>query len=150
MAITITPYNLAAKKLLNKEVTLTTIKFMLLNNTATFDATNTTLAQVAGVLSGGHYPNEVYGNGWTEGGETLANVAVTTVTTNDAMLDADDINVTASGGSLPSSPAYKGLLYDATGTILLAFVDFGNDMQAGDTTAFKVVWHANGIFRVNV
>ena len=103
-------------------------------------------------MAGVGHTKEVYGNGWTQGGETLANVTVTVVTTNDTMLDADDINVTATGGPLPPSPAYAGVLYDDTdsGDAPLAYIDFGQDLQAGETTAFKVVWHANGLFRVNV
>ncbi len=39
--------------------------------------------------------------GYTSGGLALANVVVSTVTTNDAKFDADDAVWTASGGSIP-------------------------------------------------
>jgi hypothetical protein len=92
--------------------------------------------------------NEVYGNGWPAGGPTLANVtqtqaAITDVSVNDAMLDADDVSVVASGGSI--GPTYKALLYDHTNEYPIAFIDFGGSQAAGDTTEFKIRWSANGI-----
>lgn len=143
MAVTISRYNHTVKKLLNKEVTYTTLKMMLLSNSATFTAANTTVDQVAGVNTPPR-ANEVSGNGWTTGGITLSNVTVAIATTNDANIDADDISVTASGGSI--GPAYKALIYDATGNIPLWFIDFGQVEEAGDTTDFKFIFNAAGIF----
>lgn len=137
MAVTISRYNHTVKKLLNKEIDYTTLKMMLLNNAATFDATHTALATVAGA-------NEVSGNGWTVGGEPLANVAITIATTNDAKLDADDITKTATGGNI--GPARKALIYDDTGDVPLWFIDFGQDEEAGETTDFKFIFNAAGIF----
>lgn len=140
MAVTISLYNNTVKRLLNKEVTYTTLKLMLLNNTASFTAANTTLSQVS---NAGAY--EVSGNGWAAGGQTLANVAVTVVTINDAKLDADDVIVTATGGAI--GPAYKAVLYDDTDAsdAPLAFIDFGQVEEAGQDTDFRVVWNASGI-----
>lgn len=142
MAVTITPYNHTLKKIANKEFTLSTLKVMLLNQAAVtgFDASNTTLTQV---LTGAQ--DEVSGNGWTAGGETIANVAVSTVTTNDAALDGDDISKTASGGSI--GPAYGAVIYDDTDAsdAPLAMIDFGQSEEAGDTTDFKVIWPTGGI-----
>lgn len=141
MAVTISLYNNATKRLANKEITLTTLKAMLLNNTATFDGANATLAAVAGAGN----TKQVSGNGWTAGGVTLTNVAVTTVTTNDAKLDADDVVVTATGG--PIGPAYACVVYDDTDVndAPLFYIDFGSAQTAGDTTDFKIVWHTDGI-----
>lgn len=88
-----------------------------------------------------------YGNGWVPGGPVLASAAVTQAaitdgTSNDAKLDADDVVVTADGGSISG---YKALLWDATNILPLAFIDFGQLQSAGDTTDFKIRWHANGI-----
>lgn len=220
MAVTITPYNGALKKLLNKEYTFASIAVQLLNNSASFTASHTKKNQVdngssatvtmtiaspgvvtwtshglsngnlvafltTGALptgltagawyyvinatthtfqvsatSGGSAINtsgsqsgthtgyaggsyEVYGNGWTAGGELLSNPAVTTVTTNDAMLDADDISKTASGGSI--GPAYKALMYDKATMDTLAFIDFGQAEEAGESTDFKIIWPTTGI-----
>lgn len=140
MAVTISLYDHTVKLLVNKEVTLTTLKVKLLDVTATFAQGQTTVASVDG--SGA---KEVSGNGWTSGGLTLASVAVTQVTTNDAMIDAMDVSQTASGGSI--GPAYAALVYDATSNKPLIYVDFGQAQSAGNTTDFKIVWDANGIVK---
>jgi hypothetical protein len=138
---TISIYDHTAKLFANKELTFTTLKLELLNNSASFTAGNTTRNQVN---NSGAYA--VSGNGWAAGGETLANVAVTQVTTNDAMLDADDIDKTASGGAI--GPAYKAVLYDDTmaNDNPLAFIDFEGSKQADSGTHFIVSWAAGGIF----
>lgn len=139
MAVTISLYNGVAAAILNGSLDAAdTYKLELLNNTATFTAANTTKAQVDNT---GAY--EVYGNGWDQGGETLANVAVTTVTTNDAKFDADDLSVTATGGDIGA--AYKALLYNSTDSSLIAFIDFGEAKTAGVGTNFLVSWNASGI-----
>jgi hypothetical protein len=86
---------------------------------------------------------EVAGNNWTPFGEPIANATVTTVTTNDTKLDGDDVSKTATGG--PIGPARKALVYDWKTMKPLAFVDFGEDEEAGEDTDFKIVWHSNGI-----
>jgi len=140
MAVTISLYDHTVKKLVNKEVTYTTLKVMLLSASATFTAANTQLTQVT---NAGAY--QVSGNGWTAGGITIANVAVTTVTTNDAKLTGDNISVTASGGTI--GPASAAVIYDDTDAsdAPLAYIDFGGAQQAGDTTPFKINWNASGI-----
>lgn len=141
MAVTVQLYNHTARLIQNGSLIAgDTYKVELLNNSATFVATHTTKANVD---NSGAY--EVSGNGWTAGGETLANVAISTVTTNDAMFDADDISKTASGGSI--GPAYKAVILNSTdGNIPLAFIDFGAAQTAGVGTAFIIQWSANGIF----
>lgn len=139
MAVIITLYNHTVKKLVNEEFNFATWKVLLLDASAAFDATHTTKAQV---LSPSPNP-EVYGNGWTEGGEVVANVAATTITTNDAKIDGDDVSKTASGGSI--GPAYFALLYDGNDNSVIAWIDFGGLQEAGDATDFKFIWSANGI-----
>jgi hypothetical protein len=143
MAVTISRYNHTAKKLLNSEITLANLKFMLLDATYVFDATDTTLDEVAGVNTPPR-ANEVSGNGWTAGGEALASAAVTTVDTDGAMLDAADISVIATGGSIGPSP--QGVITD--GTSVFWHVDFGGTEEAGEGTDFKVTINASGIARV--
>lgn len=139
MAVTVTLYNHTAKLLANKEVTLTTIKAMLVNN-HTFDVTDTDLSGITG--------NEVSGSGWDVGGELIANVAVTTVTTNDAKLDGDDISVTATGGAIGIADGC--VIYDDTGNFPLAYYDFGGDQEAGEGTDFRLTFNASGIFTFTV
>lgn len=140
MAVTISQYNHTEKLLANKEITYTTLKVQLLDSNAAFTATHTALTSVN---NSGAY--EVSGNGWTAGGETLANVAVTTVTTNDAKLDADDVSVTASGGDI--GPTTACVIYDDTeaSDAPLWYVDFDGAQTAGVGTDFIITWNAAGI-----
>lgn len=145
MAITISRYNHTAKKVLNSEITLSDLAFMLLGAGASFVATDTSIDTVAGANTPPR-ANEVSGNGWTTGGEDLASVAVTTVSTSGAMIDAADITKTATGGSI--GPATAGVIYEKTSGDVLWYVDFDGAQEAGIGTDFKITFHANGIARV--
>jgi hypothetical protein len=138
VAVTISLYNHTAKRFAEgSNASSDTYKVKLLT-VATFDATHTTLAATGGTETTG-------GTGYTAGGATLANVAVTTVTTNDAKFDADDVTWTASGGSIDASYA---ILYNDTDADdpPVAFIDFGGSESAGSGTDFLIVWNASGIF----
>lgn len=143
MAVTASAYNHTLKLFLNREVNFTGVKLELLNNTASFVATDTTKTAVDNAGA-----KEVSGNGWAVGGPTLNNVTVTTVTTNDAKLTADDVAVTPSGGSI--GPARFGLIYDSVTSKPLALIDFGADQTAGDGTSFRVAWPAGGILSLTI
>lgn len=138
-------YNNTSKRLLEGSVDLANLKVMILDDNATFDATHTTLAGPAGAAS----VNEVYGNGWTQGGISLANVVVETFNTDDAKVVADNIAVEATGGAI--GDAYKAVLYDDSHAdkAPLQFMTFPAVINAGETTDFKVTWPANGIFKSN-
>lgn len=117
------------------------LKLELLNNTAAFTAANTTKAQVDNT---GAY--EASGNGWPVGGVTLANVTISTTATNDVKVTADAINVVGVGGSVPSTPGYKGLLYadSLANDPPLAFVTWDIALQAGEGTNLLINIPANG------
>lgn len=142
MAVTISLYNHTAKLFADgSNAAADTYKVMLCTS-ATFTAANTTLAGIT--------KTEVAGaNGYTTGGATLGNVAVTTVTTNDAKFDADDVTWSASGGSITASYA---IIYNDTDANdpPIAFIDFGASESAGAGTDFKIVWDASGIFTFTV
>jgi hypothetical protein len=142
MAVTITLYNHTAKLFADGSNAVGDTYKVKLYASATFDAADTTLAGITGTEA-------TTGTGYTAGGETLANVAVTTVTTNDAKFDADDVTWTASGGSITASYA---VIYNDTDANdpPLAFIDFDGSQSAGDGTDFKIVWDANGIFTFTV
>lgn len=142
MAVTISLYNHTAQRFASgANAPGDTYKVKLLT-AATFDATHTTLAATGGT-------EVANGNGYTTGGATLANVAVTTVTTNDAKFDADDITWSASGGSIAAAFA---ILYNDTDANdpPVAFIDFDGTQTAADGTEFKVAWNAGGIFTFTV
>ena len=138
MAVTIQFYNHTRNLHANKEVDLADLKFMLRNDTTVFNAAHAVIGDLAGA--------EVSGNGWTAGGQAIANAAVTVVNTNEAMLDGDDISVTATGGAITAS---RGVIYDddATTKNLLYYVDFDGAQSAGDGTPFNINFNANGIAR---
>lgn len=142
MAVTISLYNHTAKLFAEgSNIPGDTYK-VALYTTATFTASDTTLAGVTGT-------QVTNANGYTTGGAALTNVAVTTVTTNDAKFDADDVTWTASGGSITASYA---ILYNDTDANdpPIAFIDFGGSESAGAGTDFKIVWNASGIFTFTV
>lgn len=138
MAVTVNLYNHSAKKFGNGEwAGGDTYKVMLLDASGTFTATNTVIGDVSA--------NEVTSTEWVAGGETLASVAVTTVTTNDGKFDATDISVTAT--SDPIGPTLYAVIYNVTDTsALVAHINFDGSKTADTGTDFKITWHADGIF----
>ena len=140
MAVSIQLYDTTVLRFVNgSNSAADTYKLELLNDSATFTASHTAKSAVD---NSGAY--EVSGNGWTVGGETLANAAISVANTNDAKFDADDIEVTATGGAIGA--AYKALLYNATDSNYpVAFIDFGEAKTADVGTPFKVTWNAAGI-----
>jgi hypothetical protein len=138
VAVTISLYNhTAARFASGANAVGDTYKVKLLT-AATFDASHTTLSGTGGT-------EVANANGYTTGGATLTNVAVTTVTTNDAKFDADDASWTASGGPVTAS---FGIIYNDTDADdpPVAFIDFDGSQSAGDGTDFLIVWNTNGIF----
>lgn len=115
---------------------------LMLCSAATFDATHTTLAAITKTEIAGSF-------GYTTGGATLANVAVTTVTTNDAKFDADDVSITATGGAIAAA---FGILYNDTDADdpPVAFIDFDGTITANDGVPFVVQWNASGIVTFTV
>ena len=142
MAVSISLYNHTAKLFADGSLAVGDTYKVKLLSAATFDASHTTLAATGGTEA-------TAGTGYTSGGQALANVAVTTVTTNDAKFDADDLTWTASGGSITASYA---IIYNDTDADdpPIAFIDFDGSQSAGDGTDFKIVWNASGIFTFTV
>lgn len=140
MAVTMTPYNHTAKLLMNKEVDFSNLKVELLNASGVVDPAHTAKTNVD---NAGAY--EVFGNGWVQGGPTLANVAITTVDINDVMMDADDVSVTATGGTI--GPAEHALVYDAISLKPIIHINFGRSHDAGQGTPFNISFSTLGILR---
>lgn len=92
--------------------------------------------------------NEVTGTGYTAGGETLANAAVSIDDTdNEGVFDADDVTWASS-----TITARGAVVYQSTGTAatsqLICYLDFGSDQSsiAGD---FTIQWNSEGILNLN-
>lgn len=84
-------------------------------------------------------------NGYTQDDKTLAGVAVTVETTDDAKFDADNVSWTASGGSIAAAFA---LVYNDTdaGDPPVLRVDFDGTITALDGAPLTIAWNAGGIF----
>jgi hypothetical protein len=138
VAVTISLYNHTVKRFADGSNAVGDTYKIALYTAATFDAADTTLAGVT--------KTEVAsGNGYTTGGQALTSVAVTTVSTNGAKFDADDVTWNADGGPITASYA---ILYNDTDADdpPVAFIDFGRSESAGDNTDFLIVWNTSGIF----
>lgn len=92
--------------------------------------------------------NEVVGTGYTAGGASLANKAVTADNTdNEGVFDADDVAWTTS-----TITARGAVIYKSTGTAstsaLIAYLDFGSD-KISTAGTFTIAWNAEGILNLN-
>lgn len=142
MAITVSVYNHTSRLFFSGANAEADTYKILLATSATFTASDTTLAGVT-------YTEVANGNGYTTGGAALTNVAVTTVTTNDAKFTADTVSWLAGASPLSAS---KAILYndsDANDSPL-ALIDFGQTETAEAGTEFRIVWDINGIFTLTL
>jgi hypothetical protein len=142
VAVTVSLFNHTAKRFADGANAVGDTYKVALYTAATFDATATTLAGIT--------KTEVAdGDGYTTGGVTLTNVAVTTVSTNGAKFDADNASWSATGGGITASYA---IIYNDTDADdpPVALIDFGGSEVASDGTEFLIVWNASGIFTWSV
>jgi hypothetical protein len=124
-------YNRMKANLMNKVVDLEadTIKIALYDNSHSFSAGDTTYTTTNELATTG---------GYTQGGMTLANAAVTEAATTK--WDADDTEWTTA-----TFTAYHAVIYDSTASDnLIASIDFGGAKTVAAGT-FTVQFDANGI-----
>jgi len=115
----------------NTDLESNDIKVMLLDSNHSFTATDSNKSDVDS--------NEISGTGYTAGGKSLSNKAVTTGATTD--FDADDVE----WSSATFSASHAVLYDDSSGSdILLASIDFGGSQSVSSGT-FKIEWHSDGI-----
>jgi hypothetical protein len=108
-----------------------TIKCGLLDNSHSFTASDSVWGDISA--------NEISGTGYTAGGATLANQAVS-MAANTATFDADDVSWTSA-----SFTCYHAVIYDVTNTSsLICSIDFGG-AQTVTSGTFTIEWNANGI-----
>lgn len=91
--------------------------------------------------------NEVSGTGYTAGGASLANKAVTADNTdNEGVFDADDVTWSTS-----TITARGAVIYKSTGTAstsaLICYLDFGSD-KTSTAGNFTIQWNAEGILNL--
>ena len=141
MAVTAHVYNHTSALVAGQAVDMDNLKLMLLTSSASFTASDTGVDAVAGAATPDR-AYEVYGNGWAQGGELVASVAASTISTNGAKLSGAQTSEVATGG--PIGPCRNVLLYDATSDKPLILYDLGQDEYAGETTAFKLTFDLTG------
>ena len=111
-----------------------TLHVLLLTSTYTPDATDVYVSDLT---------NEVAnGNGYTTGGATLANVAVT-YSGSTTTIDADDTQWTTSTITARYAVVCKWTGTDTTSPVLFLY-DFGSDKSSSGGT-FTVAWNASGL-----
>jgi hypothetical protein len=92
--------------------------------------------------------NEVSGTGYTAGGASLANKAVTADNTdNEGVFDADDVTWSTSTITARYAVVYKSTGSDATSPIICV-LDFGSD-KVSSAGNFTITWAAEGILNLN-
>ena len=135
MAFSTQVYNHTARQLLDGALTpgSTTLKVLLLEATAAFDATHATVAAVTN--SGAH---EFSGNGWAPGGVELSNLTVFTVNVQDAQLACNSVSVTATGGAIAATYALVYRVVSGGDDVPLIWIDFGGEQSAADTFNFEI------------
>ncbi len=143
MAVTVSIFDHTAQRFASGANASSDTYKLALYTSATYLASATTLAGIT--------KTEVAsGNGYTTGGATVSGIAVTTVTTNDAKFDANDVSwAVPAAGSLAA--AY-GILYndtDANDPPVL-FIDFDGTQTTTDGGIFQIIWNASGIFTFTV
>ena len=133
-------YNREKANLLNKLVDHSnggdTFKIILLDNSHSFDPDDNVLSDISTNEIGGS------GTGYTTGGETLANQAVTQDDSNDrAVWSADDVQWTTA-----TFTAYHAVIYDDTlaGDDLVGSFDFGGAKTVTGGT-FTIAFPGNRI-----
>jgi len=138
MAVTTSIYNALKNDIFTKAVSLSadTIKCVLYDVNGTFVATATTYATTNELATA---------NGYTQGGATLANKAVSGTTTVKWTADATQWTATGAGFT-----AYNAMLYSTTNSNrLIAHIDFDGAKTASGGGTFTITWDAtNGIFNV--
>lgn len=91
--------------------------------------------------------NEVVGTGYTAGGATLANQAVSQDNTdNEGVFDADDVTWSSSTITARGAVVYKSTGVAATSP-LICYFDFGSD-QSSSSGDFTIAWNSEGIINI--
>jgi hypothetical protein len=120
------------------------LKLVLLDSSAAFDATHTTLAQVTG--SGAY---EVFGYGWLEGGYTLQNLSWDINATSGAILTADNVSQAISGGTLPSYNAWAIYVDDGASNAPLWYWQQSTSQSISDGRSVTINGLTDGIFTMS-
>lgn len=93
--------------------------------------------------------DETSGTGYSAGGSSLANKAVTVDNTdNEGVFDADDLSWTTSSFTARGAVLYKSRGGASSADELIAYLDFTTDKTVSSGT-FTIQWAAEGILNLN-
>jgi hypothetical protein len=93
--------------------------------------------------------NEVSGTGYSSGGASLANKAVTADNTdNEGVFDADDVTWSSSTITARGAVLYKSRGGASSADELICYIDFGSD-KISSSGNFTITWDAEGIINLN-
>lgn len=134
-------YNSFKKNIMNGSIDLDTDTIKVALVTSSYTPNQDTHEDFADVT------NEVSGTGYTAGGASLANKAVTADNTdNEGVFDADDVTWSTS-----TITARGAVIYKDTGTpstsLLICYLDFGSD-KTSTAGNFTIAWNAEGILNL--
>lgn len=136
-------YNSFKRDVMNGSIDLDTdtIKVMLVTSTYTPDQdAHTKRSDIT---------NEVSGTGYSAGGASLANKAVTADNTdNEGVFDADDVQWTTSTITARGAVLYKSRGGASSADELICYLDFGSD-KVSTAGTFTISWNAEGIINLN-
>ena len=86
------------------------------------------------------------GNGYTQATKAISTVAVTEDSNGDALITADPVQWTASGGSIPAQCAAVIINDTHANKTILGCVEYGASYTTADGTIFEISF-ANGLFK---
>lgn len=134
-------YNAFKKNIMNGGLDLDTQDIKVALVTSTYTPDQDTHEDYADLT------NEVVGTGYTAGGASLANEAVTADNTdNEGVFDADDVTWSTSTITARGAVVYYDSTVDAT-SLLICYLDFGSD-QSSSAGDFTISWNAEGILNL--
>jgi len=139
MTVTITPYNHTAARIRSGANAAGDSYLITLYSTLPFipGATTKAAAEVGATQI-------ATANGYTQNAKLLTGVTVSTVTTDNASFDADDVTWTPAGGNISASFALVCNDTDANDPPLY-HIDFGGTVLATPGDTFDISWHPDGI-----
>ena len=145
MAVTVQPYQSFLTLVGSGTINLSSHTFkIILVEGYSFDAAHDELADVIA----SEIPD---GTGYTANGHTLVGVTWGYDAGNEQWKwDADNLLLTASGGSI--GPASGAIIYDdtASGDKLCFYIDFGAEEEAEDQVQFLITFNADGLMNLSI
>lgn len=134
-------YNAFKKNIMNGNIDLDTDTIKVALVTSTYTPNQDTHEDYADIT------NEVVGTGYTAGGDTITNPAVTQDNTdNEGVFDGDDVTWSTSTITARGAIVYKDSGVDAT-SWFVCYLDFTTD-QSSSAGDFTISWNAEGILNL--